>query len=103
MLDVLLLLVLGKLQDVLGENSKPWQWALAYAAVTLVLSMGGDAVGALVSTVVLGLYSWGYFALLRRFTDNLAMWLLTLLGGAVFPFVLVMVLGNMAMKAAGAN
>lgn len=102
MLDMLILLLFGKMQDhVYQENSRAWQWALAYAGCLLVTGLfgSGSLVGVLVGSVLMGLYAWLYFALLRWATDNLALWLLIFFGGAVLPLILLF---QIAAKAGGA-
>ena len=99
MLPMLLMLFFGKMQDhVYQENSRSWQWAACYAGVLLLVVpvTGGGLDAALASTLVLGLYAWGYFALLRYFADSLLMWLLVYAGGVVMPILFLM---NLAAKA----
>ena len=91
MLGVLILMAMGKLQDVVyQENSRAWQWALAYALYILAWGIGGGLVSALVGSAVAGLYAWGYFALLRQVTDNILLWVLVLFGGAIMPLLIAM-------------
>ena len=93
LLQMLILLAMAKLQEhVYEESSRAWQWAAAYAAVVVVLSLlaGGSLVGTLIGAALWGLYAWGYFALLRQVTDQLLLWLLVMVGGAVLPLLLVL-------------
>lgn len=93
LLQLLILLAMAKLQEhVYEESSRAWQWAVAYAAVVAVLSLlaGGSLVGTLIGAALWGLYAWGYFALLRQVTDQLLLWLLVMVGGAVLPLLLVL-------------
>lgn len=71
MLQMLILLAFAKLQDIVyAENSRAWQWALAYGIVVFLFGIfSSSLVGALFGGVILGLYSWGYFALLRQVVD----------------------------------
>lgn len=91
-LTMLMLLMFGKLQElVYQETSSAWHWALAFAAINLVLALfGGALLPALIGAAVLGLYAWGYFALLRVTADQLALWLLIFIGGALMPWLLLM-------------
>ena len=75
MLGVLMLLLLGKLQDVVWTaNSRAWYWACAYAAINLLFVLDSlSGAGILVGGMVLFLYAWGYFALLRRLSDSLGL------------------------------
>ena len=50
--------------------------------------------------VIMGLYAWGYFKLLRNLADNLMLWLLVFMGGAVLPMLLGVALIGAAQKAA---
>ena len=90
MLSVLMLLLLGKLQDVMwAGNSRAWHWAFGYAAVNLLFALGSlSGVGIVVGGMALFGYAWAYFAWLRRFSDSLGMWLLVYLLGAAMPMVL---------------
>lgn len=93
LLQMLILLAMAKLQEhVYEESSRAWQWAAAYAAVVAVLSLlaGSSLAGTLIGAALWGLYAWGYFALLRQVTDQLLLWLLVMVGGAVLPLLLVL-------------
>ena len=80
---------MGKLQDVVyQENSSAWQWALAYALYILVRGIGDGLVPVLIGSAIVGLYAWGYFALLRQVTDNILLWVLVLFGG---PAILLLI------------
>lgn len=88
MLQVLLLLAFGRLQETVYEDARAWQWAAAYAALTLLIGIAtSPPAGALIGATVSGLYAWGYFALLRQVTDNLLLWLTVFIGGAVLPLL----------------
>lgn len=88
MLQVLLLLLLAKLQDHVCEGWPAWRWALLFAALTFLFGIKSGAGAALMGAAVSGLYAWGYFALLRRVSESVAIWLAVYLMGAVLPFVL---------------
>ena len=93
MSGILLLLLFGKLQDTLyTDTSQAWQWALAYALANVLFSAVfgmADGIGALLMGVLLSfLYAWAYFAVLRRFSDQLVLWLAAYVIGALLPFVL---------------
>ena len=96
----LILLIFGKLQDTFQETSRTWQWALAYGVIAFLLGGGTSLLGMIIGGVITGLYAWGYFKLLRNLADNLMLWLLVFLVGAVLPVVLSYILLGMAEKAA---
>ena len=86
---MLILLAFAKMQD-FAEDSYAWQWALAFAVVTFLFGLfGGPLIAAAISTVIWGLYSWGYFALLRRLVDSLVLWLIVYIGGVILPWLLL--------------
>lgn len=94
MIGALFLLLFGKLQDTAwAGNSRAWHWACAYAALNLLMSLGGlSGAGIVIGGMMLFLYAWGYFALLRRLSDSLGLWLLTYLCGAALPLVFAFML-----------
>ena len=96
----LILLIFGKLQDTFQETSRTWQWALAYGVIAFLLSGGASLLGMIIGGVITGLYAWGYFKLLRNLADNLMLWLLVFMGGAVLPMLLGVALIGAAQKAA---
>lgn len=100
MLDALILLIFGKLQDTFQETSRTWQWELTYGVIVFLLSVGASLPAMIAAGVIMGLYAWGYFKLLRNLADNLMLWLLVFMAGPVFPFVLFAILLNAADKAA---
>ena len=100
MLDALILLIFGKLQDTFQETSRTWQWALAYGVIAFLLGGGTSLLGMIIGGVITGLYAWGYFKLLRNLADNLMLWLLVFLVGAVLPMLLGVALIGAAQKAA---
>ena len=100
MLDALILLIFGKLQDTFQETSRTWQWALTYGVIVFLLSVGASLPAMIAAGVIMGLYAWGYFKLLRHLADNLMLWLLVFMGGAVLPMLLGVALIGAAQKAA---
>lgn len=92
MLTMLMLLAFGKLQELVYQEAlSAWHWALAFAALNLALALfGSPLLPALIGAAVLGLYAWGYFALLRVTADSLVLWLLIFIGGALMPWLLLM-------------
>ncbi|MFS6937461.1 hypothetical protein [Neisseria animaloris] len=89
MLQILLLLIFGKLQDRF-DNYPAWQWAVGYVLLNAILSQVVDISAlpvSIISSAVLGLYAWGYFVLLRRVSDSLLLWLVILLAGALLPVI----------------
>ncbi|OFN59776.1 hypothetical protein [Eikenella sp. HMSC061C02] len=99
LLHMLILLAFAKMQD-FAEDSYAWQWALAFAVVTFLFGLfGGPLIAAAISTVIWGLYSWGYFALLRQMADSLILWLMVCIGGIMLPWLLLMkLLANTAVQ-----
>jgi hypothetical protein len=100
MFGPLILLIFGKLQDTFQETSRTWQWALAYGVIAFLLGGGTSLLGMIIGGVITGLYAWGYFKLLRNLADNLMLWLLVFLVGAVLPMLLGEALIGAAQKAA---
>ena len=99
LLHLLILLTFAKLQDS-AENSSAWQWALGFAGVTfLFVFFDGDLMAAAITAAFWGLYSWGYFALLRQMADSLILWLMVCIGGIMLPWLLLMkLLANTAAQ-----
>ncbi|RRD89857.1 hypothetical protein [Conchiformibius steedae] len=91
MVGLILLLLLAKWQDFQAANTAAWQWALGYALAGALLG-GGGWVLMVLNGMLLFLYTWGYFALLRRFTDSLLIWVPLYLGGALLPFLLTVMM-----------
>ena len=100
MFGPLILLIFGKLQDTFQETSRTWQWALSYGVIAFLLGGGTSLLGMIIGGVITGLYAWGYFKLLRNLADNLMLWLLVFLVGAVLPMLLGEALIGAAQKAA---
>lgn len=90
MLQVLLLLFLGKLQDNFIENYTAWHFAIVYAIISALMMLTSDIrfLLAVVVIVMVGCYAWGYFALLRHLHDRLSLWLLVYFLGGLLPLVL---------------
>ncbi|WP_082890691.1 hypothetical protein [Eikenella longinqua] len=90
LLHLLILLTFAKMQD-FSENSRAWQWALAFAGITFLFGLtDGNMAAALIAAAFWGLYSWGYLALLRRVTDSLILWLMVCIGGILLSWLLLM-------------
>lgn len=93
MFPLIILLFMAYAQD--KYDSQPaYVWAGGFALIMLASSLmgGGGLVGGVVSAVILGVYAWGYFAVLRRFSDQTALWLLLCVGGLVLPIILTFAL-----------
>lgn len=88
MFPLIVLLFMAYAQDNYGSQPA-YVWAGGFAFINLVLTLmsGGGLVGGVLSAVILGLYAWGYFALLRRFSDQTALWLMICAGGLVLPII----------------
>ncbi|MBW3885380.1 hypothetical protein HHC19_01810 [Neisseria meningitidis] len=89
MITVIILLIFGKMQEYYADRSATWMWAAAFAVVISLFSLAGGIFAALISGAISGLYAWAYFFLLRRFTDNLPVWILIYAAGAILPLLLV--------------
>lgn len=91
MLTMLIMLFFAKIQDTYAEKASAAVWAAVCAVVSglMMLVFGDGILAALIGAVFLWLYCWGYFALLRRVTENLLMWLPVYFGGVVLPLVLL--------------
>ncbi|MDO4879377.1 MAG: hypothetical protein Q3966_08840 [Neisseria sp.] len=61
---------------------------IAGKSTLLLKQEGTDFAAILILAVIMFLYAWGYFALLRRVADSLMWWILVFFGGAVFPLFL---------------
>ena len=69
-----------------GEHGRPIQYALAFTVVGLVLAAIGNEfspVDAAVTAVMNFVYCSAYFWVLDRFGDNIIVYFVILLGGAV--------------------
>lgn len=92
MLTGLVLLILGKLQDVLNIKPLPAAIFLGVMGMVQIFLLYDFSLGmmiiALMGAVVFGAYVWGYLTLLDRFRDNLLAWLGIYLGGALIPVIL---------------
>ena len=78
MLQIAILMVIGKIQD---SGGPAWFWALLFAGIS-VMAFGYHGP---VSLAITAGYAWGYFLLLRRVGDSLLTWLLVLIVGGVLP------------------
>ncbi|WP_066802166.1 hypothetical protein [Moraxella oblonga] len=86
---LILLLFMAYAQD--NSNQPTYIWAGGFALINLVLTIinGGGLLGGVIGAVILGLYAWGYFAILRKFSDQTALWLMLCVGGLVLPIIAV--------------
>lgn len=85
MIGIVILMIMGRLQENI-DTAPAYYWALAYAVISALLSLGSFAIGAIVIMMISnGLMAWAYFALLRRFGDSVALWWLIFL---FFPLIL---------------
>lgn len=91
MFQLLMLLAFAYAQDNYGSYPA-YAWAVAFGVlnVLMMVALGGHLLAALVMGVVLTVYAWAYFLVLRRVGDNLGLWILVCLVGLVAPFLLVM-------------
>ena len=66
-----------------ADEAPALYWALGFAVlaglIALVMSGTFSIKAAFTAFAVKGLLAWGYFALLRRFTDSLALWYMVFL------------------------
>lgn len=89
MITIVILLMLGKIQESYADRSATWMWAAVFAVVNMLFSLSIGIFAGLVSGVVVGLYAWVYFALLRRFADKVPVWVSIYVAGAVLPLLIV--------------
>lgn len=90
-MNIIIFLITAKLQDFYQRTTPTWAWAFGYAFLSAVSDW--QSVGRfIVDFVILGLYAWAYFNLLRRFTDNLLLWFVVLAGGVIVPLLLPILL-----------
>ena len=90
MFSSLTLILIGYIQDKLEDSTEPWHWAIFFSVITFAFSIfqSGSLLLSLITTLILGLYSLGYFILVRKFSDSIFLWLLCLIGGAfLLPFL----------------
>lgn len=102
MLILLILLALAYAQDSYGANQPAYVWALVFAIINFIFGvMGGHLFASFVSAVILGLYAWGYFVVLRRFSDNTLLWLVICVLGLILPVLLTMTLITSVLYSVG--
>lgn len=89
MITIVILLMLGKMQEYYADRSAAWMWAAAFAVVNILFSLSIGIFAGLVSSVIVGLYAWVYFVLLRRFADKVPIWVVIYIAGAVLPLLIV--------------
>lgn len=84
---IFIFLLVAKLQDFYADRAPAWKWAFGYALISGLLDWRG-LMPFVFGVVIVGLYAWGYFVLLRRFTDNLLLWIAIYLGGVALPVLI---------------
>lgn len=92
-MGILLLLAFAKMQE-MASGSRAWQWALGYTLVQAGLEVflsGAVVSGMWLGSLLLFVYVWGYFALLRRVSDTVFLWLIVYIGGAFGPMGLAFI------------
>lgn len=93
MIEVLILLAFAKIQEAVNAG-KAWQWAAACSVFSVLWNLLFNQMPwlhiALLALVVF-VYVWGYFTLLRRLSDSIALWLLAYIGGAFAPLLLAFI------------
>lgn len=93
MIEVLILLAFAKIQEA-ANTGKAWQSAAAYSVFSVLWNLLFNQMPwlhiALLALVVF-VYVWGYFALLRRLSDSIPLWLLVYIGGAFAPLLLAFI------------
>lgn len=93
MIEVLILLAFAKIQEAVNAG-KAWQWAAAYSVFSVLWNLLFNQMPWLhiaLFALVVFVYVWGYFALLRRLSDSIALWLLAYIGGAFAPLLLAFI------------
>lgn len=95
MLILLILLAFAYIQDNFGQKFPAYFWAIVFSIVNMgaVMVFGNDLPTAIFSSVILGIYAWGYFVVLRRFGDNIMIWVILCALGLLFPIALPFIFG----------
>lgn len=95
MLILLILLAFAYIQDNFGQKFPAYFWAIVFSIVNMgaVMVFGNDLPTAVFSSLILGIYAWGYFAILRRFGDNTMLWVILCALGLLFPIALPFIFG----------
>lgn len=89
MLLMLLLLIFAYMQENM-RAPKLYLWAIAYGVASFLLSLafGMKLLGAVIILPILIAYAWAYFWFLRRFGDNVFLWAIIAIVGAIFPMMI---------------
>ncbi|XXQ68920.1 hypothetical protein ACKLNO_03435 [Neisseriaceae bacterium B1] len=89
MIGLLVYLFIAKMQDSYADRSATWQWAVGVAIANSIFALfSTPLIYTLIGAVIIFLYAWGHFTLLRRFSDNLLLWLVIMFIGALLPAIL---------------
>ena len=90
MLQLLILLAFAYAQDNHGTYPA-YAWAVAYGVLSMLMTamFGGQMMAVMASGMILTVYAWGYFVVLRRAGDNLVLWLMVCVAGLVVPLFLL--------------
>ena len=81
------------MQDSYANGSQAWVWAVSIAvliSLAYLLAHFMTPLIAFINFAVMFCYAWGHFALLRRFTDDLLLWLIIFAGGGLLPVMILL-------------
>lgn len=90
MLLLLLLLATAYIQDGIGKKQPAYFWAIVFAVACLIFLMvlGDEFVNATFMALIMGVYAWAYFKVLRIFGNSSIIWIIICLVGAILPILL---------------
>lgn len=96
MLMLLILLSFAYVQDNFGQKLPAYFWAIVFSIVNMgaVVVFGNDLPTAVFSSLILGVYAWGYFVVLRRFGEKVIWWVAICILGLLFPIALPFIFGQ---------
>lgn len=60
-----------------------------HLSMLMTAMFGGQLMAVMASRMILTVYAWGYFVVLRRVGDNLVLWLMVCVAGLVVPLFLL--------------
>ena len=86
MFQLLMLLAFAYAQDNYGSYPAHL-WAMVYGMLNMLMMVmfGATMIATLVLGVILTIYAWVYFMILRRVRDNVLLWIIICLGGLLVP------------------
>lgn len=87
MLLLLILLAFAYIQDNFGRKQPVYVWAIEFAISILVLlvTLGDEFVSSTLMALILGIYAWIFFGVLRIFGSHVMVWGAICLVGTLIP------------------